>query len=220
MHGHWLFSIRIIGFPGRRSSESPRPSRYPFSLFVSLLRSLLLRIPFVPVKTSKKKSNFVAMVTGVRRHRVRRRRFRSFSDCVGAPHVRICIGSREWASGGYRKKFYLHDRKMFSVRKSERSRGPEEDAASHPFLFIPRESPPSPSSGFTFFLHPERHRIDSITISGSLNTSPEAYSPVLRSYNAAPRRHFRVARTRGVSSHTYMFACTCMQPVSLRPTRV
>lgn len=44
MHGHWLFSIRIIGFPGRRSSESPRPSRYPFSLSVSLLRSLLLRI--------------------------------------------------------------------------------------------------------------------------------------------------------------------------------
>lgn len=44
MHGHWLFSIRIIGFPGRRSSESPRPSRYPFSLFVSLLRSLLLGI--------------------------------------------------------------------------------------------------------------------------------------------------------------------------------
>lgn len=38
MHGHWLFSIRIIGFPGRRSSESPRPSRYPFSLSVSLLR--------------------------------------------------------------------------------------------------------------------------------------------------------------------------------------
>jgi len=72
----------------------------------------------------------------------------------------VCLFvSREWASGGYRKKFYLHDRKMFSVRKSERSRGSEEDAASHPFLFIPRESPPSPPSGFTFFLHPgERKR--------------------------------------------------------------
>lgn len=42
MHGHWLFSIRIIGFPGRRSSEPPRPSRYSFSLPFSLfLRSLL-----------------------------------------------------------------------------------------------------------------------------------------------------------------------------------
>lgn len=119
MHGHWLFSIRIIGFPGRRSSESPRPSRYSrsISLSVSLLRSLLLRTPSAPPrtllacaaaaaaaaaaatvssveppsppppppppplpppfsgewaparraeKTSKKKSNFVAMVTGVR----------------------------------------------------------------------------------------------------------------------------------------------------------
>lgn len=115
MHGHWLFSIRIIGFPGRRSSESPRPSRYssllsllpPFSVFLaaSLLRSLLRSIRLSPSptappctaaaavssveppspppsppspfsgewaparraeKTSKKKSNFVAMVTGVR----------------------------------------------------------------------------------------------------------------------------------------------------------
>lgn len=58
MHGHWLFSIRIIGFPGRRSSEPPRPSRYSFSLSFSLfLRSLL------PLSLCRR-----------RRHRHRRRR--------------------------------------------------------------------------------------------------------------------------------------------------
>lgn len=109
MHGHWLFSIRIIGFPGRRSSDSPRPSRYSLSLLRSLLlrfarlslpRSLLLSLrrrrrrccccrrrrllrraslaaAVAPLlggmgagekgrKNFEKKSNFVAMVTGVR----------------------------------------------------------------------------------------------------------------------------------------------------------
>lgn len=96
MHGHWLFSIRIIGFPGRRSSDSPRPPRFsPSSLTSPRPRStvytatpwpLASQLPPKPLpdpnsnppsfvsgrrrekgrKNFEKKSNFVAMATGVR----------------------------------------------------------------------------------------------------------------------------------------------------------
>lgn len=315
MHGHWLFSIRIIGFPGRRSSESPRPSRYPFSLSVSLLHSLLLRTvrPRLPClrrrcrllrraslaavaaataaaataprlggmgagekgrKNFEKKIQFrchgdrraltlikIPRTSHLRRHchrcrcplilfhrlvlrplrspllpspalpatgtmpslsqflRLCRRAPRAYlfvlrvSVCVFVcicvrwvlcvasvrgykggfggtgrkargfslthiegeegpsgrttrqPPVRsfarwwrvVCLFvSRERASGGYRKKFYLHDRKMFPVRKSERSRGPEEDAASRPLSLHPPRTSSLAAEQFYLFSAPRR----------------------------------------------------------------
>lgn len=74
---------------------------------------------------------------------------RSFVRPVVASGLFVCF-ARAGERGGYRKKFYLYDRKMFLLH--ERANGPEEDAARRAEPSRPIASPSFPLAAEWFYL--------------------------------------------------------------------
>lgn len=137
MHGHWLFSIRIIGFPGRRSSEPPRPSRYSFSLSLSLSfsppPSLSLSLSF-SLFLSSPCSLFLRLLLPPLSHRHLLRRASTSSPPSG-------MGAGEKGRKNLEKKiqFRCHgDRRALTLIKIPRT--------SHLRLFLRPLYPPPPAA--------------------------------------------------------------------------